>query len=102
MTYHVGHAAHAGAYDRKGLTRYWLADHRSPRVGAEIALSLVESELAMAWYGRRRPHPSVRSASSDEARAYRLSCIRGLVSSAVAVAAVARRKPVLPVTWGRS
>lgn len=103
MTYAVGHALTACSYDRKGLDAFWRAHHYGSEVGVEIALSLIESELRMAWLARTRPHPSVWSEESRTRRAYRVACIRGLIAAALAVGTkVKHRRVALPVTWGRS
>ncbi len=92
MTFAVGHALTACSYDRKGLEAFWRSTHRGPEVGLEIALSLLESELKLAWYAR----------GSRANRPYRVACIRGLIAGVLSVAArVHHRRPALPVTWGR-
>lgn len=99
----VGHCLTAGEYDRKGLERFWVSTHRTPTVGMEIALSLLESELVLAWHARRRPHPSVQDEESRKNRLYRVSCIRGLLAAVISVAeGVHHRRPNLPITKGRT
>lgn len=101
MTFAVGHALTACSYDRAGLVRFWRGHHRSGAVGVEIAMSLLESELLMAWHARKRPHESVRDDTSRENRRYRVSIIRGLCAALRRVADGAHRHASYPITAGR-
>lgn len=95
----VGHSLHAGSYDRKALEAIHRAQVRwSPGcVGIEVGVSLIEAELAMAWYAR------LGTRQDPVRRSFAVSKIRGLVTILQHLKLLMRgkRKFFLPITRGR-